>query len=305
MPKRGVCYEKKTAVRAALRRDAGCARSRRRSPHPTWTATGAKKFIDYLAMMRASSIRVRHDRQVRAGRARSPVRSSCATSTARSTSRRPASPSPYSDVPSSAWYYETVRIAREVRLHQRRGQRQDGPGGARSRASRRRPSSAGCTRPTRAALNRHPASSSRTRRRLRAWSAGYVKAAVDKGIPRRLQATDTFQADTRGHHARRSWRRSSYLLPWHLAFDGRARPIRAADLRGDTDERHHFGKLHAVRCDDRGRSVPDGGSRPRTRLQLSDVYGQGHDHRMPGGTVTMTNTTSDHIVVSSPMGRLL
>ena len=39
-------------------------------------------------------------------------------------------------------------------------------------------------------------------------------------------------------------------------------------------------------------------------VQLNDVYVKG-TIIVAGGTVTMTNTMSDHIVVSSPMGRLL
>ncbi|MFR4240553.1 MAG: S-layer homology domain-containing protein [Butyricicoccus sp.] len=83
------------------------------------------------------------------------------------------------------------------------------------------------------------------------WSAGYVKAAVDKGIitgykDNTFKPTKVITVP--------SWRRSCTIT-----LEPAGRPASLYRLRPQERyrERHHLGKLHAVRCDDRRRSVLD------------------------------------------------
>lgn len=121
-----------------------------------------------------------------------------------------------------------------------------------------------------------------------------------QGHHHRLQG-QYLQAD-QGHHPCRAGE-DSVLLPWNLTFNRPAKPYTGSDLKSDTAN-----VTISESCTLSDATI-DGDlylteGLASDAVQLNDVYVKG-TIIVAGGTVTMTNTMSDHIVVSSPMGRLL
>ena len=148
----------------------------------------------------------------------------------------------YSDVQSNSWYYDTVRIAEKYGYINGTGNGRMNPEGyvTREQAAvilgRLYKANPGNVKPANLSF--------KDKAQVATWSAGYVKAAVDKGI-----------ITGQGHHPRRAGE-DPVLLPWNLAFNGRQSLYRLRPQERYR-ERHHLGKLHAVRCDDRRRFVLD------------------------------------------------
>ena len=203
----------------------------------------------------------------------------------------------YTDVQSNSWYYDTVRIAERYGYINGTGNGRMNPEGYVTREQ------------AATILGRlykvnpgtiTPASLTFTdKNAVAAWSAGYVKAAVDKGII--TGYTDgSFKPQRvikRGELAKILY----FYLGTSLSTAGKAYNI--ADMKTDTanvtisesctlSDATITGDLYLTEGLGSG------------AVTLMNVYVRG-TIIVAGGTVTMTNTRSDHIVVSSPMGRLL
>ena len=135
------------------------------------------------------------------------------------------------------------------------------------------------------------------------WAAGYIKAAADKGFIAGY-SDGTFQPGkvvSRGEVAKILY----YYLGTSLSTAGKA--YTGADLKTDTTNVTIFRKTPA-RCPDAAIQgdlyITEGLGGPgcRDADQCVPVNGS---IIVSGGTVTMVNTTSDHMIVSSPMGRLM
>ena len=173
----------------------------------------------------------------------------------------------YTDVPKSAWYYETVCIAQKYGyINGVGGGRMDPTGtGTREQAAtiigRLYKADPGNVSPSSLDF--------KDKAKISSWSAGYIRAAVDKGFLAGY-SDGTFLPNasiTRGQMAKILYN----LLPRNLAFESRKGLYGRRPARG-YDERYHFGELYAVRCDDRGRSVHHGGPR----------YGRGNAEQRDG-----------------------
>ena len=157
----------------------------------------------------------------------------------------------YSDVQSNSWYYDTVRIAEKYGYINGTGNGRMSPEGyvTREQAAvilgRLYKANPGNVKPANLSF--------KDKAKVATWSAGYVKAAVDKGIITGYK-DNTFKPTkviTRAELAKILY----YYLGTSLSTAGKA--YTGSDLKERYRERHHLGKLHAVRCDDRRRSVPD------------------------------------------------
>ena len=134
---------------------------------------------------------------------------------------------------------------------------------------------------------------------ISSWSAGYIRAAVDKGFLAGY-SDGTFQPTrevTRGEVAKIIY----YYLGTSLSRAGKA--YTGADLRGDTTNVTISESCTLSDATIEGDLFITEGL-GTDAVALSNVTVEGMII-ISGGTVTMTNTTSDHIIVSSSMGRLL
>lgn len=203
----------------------------------------------------------------------------------------------YSDVQSNSWYYDTVRIAEKYGYINGTGNGRMSPEGyvTREQAAvilgRLYKADPGNVKPANLSF--------KDKAKVATWSAGYVKAAVDKGIITGYK-DNTFKPTkviTRAELAKILY----YYLGTSLSTAGKA--YTGSDLKGDTAN-----VTISESCTLSDATI-DGDlylteGLASDAVQLNDVYVKG-TIIVAGGTVTMTNTMSDHIVVSSPMGRLL
>ena len=203
----------------------------------------------------------------------------------------------YSDVQSNSWYYDTVRIAEKYGYINGTGNGRMNPEGyvTREQAAvilgRLYKANPGNVKPANLSF--------KDKAQVAAWSAGYVKAAVDKGIITGYK-DNTFKPTkviTRAELAKILY----YYLGTSLSTAGKA--YTGSDLKSDTAN-----VTISESCTLSDATI-DGDlylteGLASDAVQLNDVYVKG-TIIVAGGTVTMTNTMSDHIVVSSPMGRLL
>ena len=203
----------------------------------------------------------------------------------------------YTDVPKSAWYYETVCIAQKYGYI-------NGVGGGRMDPT------GTVTREQAATIigrlykadpgNVSPSSLDfKDKAKISSWSAGYIRAAVDKGFLAGY-SDGTFRPTrevTRGEVAKIIY----YYLGTSLSRAGKA--YTGADLRGDTTNATISESCTLSDATIEGDLFITEGL-GTDAVTLSNVTVEG-TIIISGGTVTMTNTTSDHIIVSSAMGRLL
>ena len=203
----------------------------------------------------------------------------------------------YTDVPKSAWYYETVCIAQKYGYI-------NGVGGGRMDPT------GTVTREQAATIigrlykadpgNVSPSSLDfKDGAKISSWSAGYIRAAVDKGFLAGY-SDGTFRPTrevTRGEVAKIIY----YYLGTSLSRAGKA--YTGADLRGDTTNATISESCTLSDATIEGDLFITEGL-GTDAVTLSNVTVEG-TIIISGGTVTMTNTTSDHIIVSSAMGRLL
>ncbi len=203
----------------------------------------------------------------------------------------------YADVPTNAWYYETIQIAKKYGYINGVGDNRMDPEGK-------------VTREQAAVIigrlfkadpgNISPSDLPFTdRAQMAGWSAGYIKAVADKGFL--AGYTDgSFQPDrvvTRGEVAKILY----YYLGTSLSVAGKA--YTGADLKTDTTNVTISESCTLSDATIEGDLyITEGlGSKAVT---LTNVTVKG-SIIVSGGTVTMMNTSSDHMIVSSPMGRLL
>lgn len=203
----------------------------------------------------------------------------------------------YTDVPKNAWYYETVCIAQKYGYINGVGSGKMDPTGT-------------VTREQAATIigrlykadpgNVSPSSLDfKDKAKISSWSAGYIRAAVDKGFLAGY-SDGTFQPTrevTRGEVAKIIY----YYLGTSLSRAGKA--YTGADLRGDTTNVTISESCTLSDATIEGDLFITEGL-GTDAVALSNVTVEGMII-ISGGTVTMTNTTSDHIIVSSSMGRLL
>ncbi|MDY3617862.1 S-layer homology domain-containing protein [Agathobaculum sp.] len=206
-------------------------------------------------------------------------------------------PISYTDVKTNAWYYETVQIAEKYGYINGVGNNKMDPDGK-------------VTREQAATIigrlykadpgNVSPASLSFTdKEQVSKWSAGYIKAAADKGFLAGY-SDGSFKPQkvvTRAEVAKILY----FYLGTSLSTAGKA--YTGGDLKSDTanvtisenctlSDATITGDLY----------ISEGLASDAVTLTNVTVEGS---IIVSGGTVTMMNTTSDHILVSSPMGRLL
>lgn len=203
----------------------------------------------------------------------------------------------YSDVPSNAWYYETVQIAAKYGYINGTGDNEMDPEGK-------------VTREQAAVIigrlfkadpgNISPSDLTFTDRdEVSGWAAGYIKAAVDKGFITGY-SDGTFQPQrvvTRGEVAKILY----YYMGTSLSTAGKA--YTGADLKTDTTNVTISESCTLSDATIQGDLyITEGLGADAVTLTNVTVEGS---IIVSGGTVTMTNTASDHVIVSSPMGRLL
>ena len=203
----------------------------------------------------------------------------------------------YSDVQSNAWYYETIQIAVKYGYINGVGEDRMDPLGD-------------VTREQAAVIigrlfkddpgNVAPADLTFTDKgQVSDWAAGYIKAAVDKGIISGY-SDGTFrprQVVTRGEVAKILY----YYMGTSLSTAGRS--YTGADLKTDTKNvtiSESCTLSNAVVEGDL--YITEGVGSDAVTLNNVTVMGT---MIVSGGTVTMINTASDYVIVSSPMGRLL
>lgn len=203
----------------------------------------------------------------------------------------------YSDVKSNAWYYETIQIAAKYGYINGVGNNKMDPEGK-------------VTREQAAVIigrlfkadpgNISPSDLPFTDRNdVSGWSAGYIKAAADKGFL--AGYTDgSFQPDrvvTRGEVAKILY----YYMGTSLSVSGKA--YTGADLKTDTTNVTISESCTLSDATVEGDLyITEGLGSDAVTLTNVTVKGS---IIVSGGTVTMMNTSSDHMIVSSPMGRLL
>lgn len=203
----------------------------------------------------------------------------------------------YTDVSKNAWYYDTVRIAVKY-------------GYINGVAANRMDPQGKVTREQAAVIigrlfKADPGNVTAAdlpftdKGAVSSWAAAYIKAAADKGILGGY-SDGTFKPQrvvTRGEVAKILY----YYMGTSLSTAGKA--YTAADLKTDTQN-----VTISESCTLSDVTVPGDlyitegvGS---DAVTLTNVIVEG-SLIVSGGTVTMINTTSDHVIVSSPMGRLL
>ena len=203
----------------------------------------------------------------------------------------------YTDVPRNAWYYETIQIATKYGYINGVGDNKMDPEGK-------------VTREQAAVIvgrlfkadpgNVSPSDLSFTDRdEVSGWSAGYIKAAADKGFLAGY-SDGSFQPNrvvTRGEVAKILY----YYMGTSLSTAGKA--YTGADLKTDTTNVTISESCSLSDATIQGDLYITEGVGSDT-VTLTNVTVNG-SLIVSGGTVTMMHTSSDHIVVSSPMGRLL
>lgn len=203
----------------------------------------------------------------------------------------------YTDVNAQAWYYKDVQIAAKYGYINGVGNNKMNPLGK-------------ITREQAAVIigrlyKADPAAASPSdlpftdKDKISNWSASYLKAAADKGILGGY-ADGSFKPQgivTRGEVAKILY----YYLGTMLSRTGKA--YTGADLKSDTENvtiSESCSLSDATIAGDLYISEGLGSD----AVTLTNVKVEGMII-VSGGTVNMMNTTSDHVIVSSPMGRLL
>ena len=203
----------------------------------------------------------------------------------------------YSDVQSSAWYYETIQIAVKYGYINGVGNNRMDPLGDVTREQAAviigrlfKEDVSGVSASALPFSDRGDVSD---------WAAGYIKAAVDKGIISGYN-DGTFRPQrvvTRGEVAKILY----YYMGTSLSTAGKA--YTGADLKSDTENvtiSESCTLSNAVIAGDL--YITEGVGSDSVTLNNVTVNGS---LIVSGGTVTMMNTSSDYVIVSSPMGRLL
>ncbi len=203
----------------------------------------------------------------------------------------------FSDVQTNAWYYDTIQIAVNYGYINGVGNNRMDPLGE-------------VTREQAAVIigrlyKDDPGDVSASdlpfsdRNEVSSWAAGYIKAAVDNGIITGYE-DGTFRPQnvvTRGEVAKIIY----YYLGTSLSTAGKA--YTGSDLKSDTDNVTISESCTLSNATiDGDLYITEGVGSDTVTLNNVQVNGT---LIVSGGTVTMVNTTSDHVIVSSPMGRLL
>lgn len=203
----------------------------------------------------------------------------------------------YTDVPRNAWYYETIQIAKKYGYINGVGDNKMDPEGKVTReqaaviVGRLFKADPGSVSPSDLTFT--------DRDEISGWSAGYIKAAADKGFLAGY-SDGSFQPNrvvTRAEVAKILY----YYMGTSLSTAGKA--YTGADLKTDTinvtisescslSDATIEGDLY----------ITEGLGSDAVTLNNVTVKGS---VIVSGGTVTMMNTSSDHMIVSSPMARLL
>lgn len=203
----------------------------------------------------------------------------------------------YTDVPRNAWYYETVQIAKKYKYINGVGDNKMDPEGRVTReqaaviVGRLFKADPGNVSPSDLAFT--------DRDQISGWSAGYIKAAADKGFLAGY-SDGSFQPNrvvTRGEVAKILY----YYMGTALSVPGKA--YTGADLKADTANVTISESCSLSDATIQGDLyITEGLGSNAVTLNNVTVKGT---VIVSGGTVTMMNTSSDHMIVSSPMGRLL
>lgn len=206
-------------------------------------------------------------------------------------------PISYTDVLRNAWYYETIQIAEKYGYINGVGNNRMNPDGK-------------ITREQAAVIigrlfkadpgNIDPADLPFSdRNKIASWSAGYIKAAADKGFLTGY-SDGTFRPDhvvTRGEVAKILY----YYMGTSLSVAGKN--YTGADLKTDTTNVTISESCTLSDATIQGDLyLTEGLGSESVTLRNVTVEGT---IIVSGGTVNMLNTASDHVIVSSPMGRLL
>ena len=203
----------------------------------------------------------------------------------------------YTDVPKNAWYYDTIRIAQKYGYINGVGDNKMDPEGKVTREQaaviigRLFKSDPGNVSPSDLTFT--------DRDEIAEWSAGYIKAAADKGFLAGY-SDGSFQPNrvvTRGEVAKILY----YYLGTSLSTAGKA--YTGADLKTDTTNVTISESCSLSDATIEGDLyITEGLGSDSVTLNNVTVKGS---VIVSGGTVTMMNTSSDHMIVSSPMARLL
>ena len=203
----------------------------------------------------------------------------------------------FSDVQTNAWYYDTIQIAVNYGYINGVGDNRMDPLGEVTREQ----AAVIIGRlykddPGNVSASDLPFSD---RSEVSSWAAGYIKAAVDNGIITGYE-DGTFRPQnvvTRGEVAKIIY----YYLGTSLSTAGKA--YTGSDLKSDTDNVTISESCTLSNATiDGDLYITEGVGSDTVTLNNVQVNGT---LIVSGGTVTMVNTTSDHVIVSSPMGRLL
>ena len=203
----------------------------------------------------------------------------------------------YSDVQASAWYYETIQIAEKYGYINGVGNNKMDPVGKVTREQaaviigRLFKADPGNISPSDLTFTDSD--------KISSWSAGYIKAAADKGFLAGY-SDGSFQPNrivTRGEVAKILY----YYMGTSLSVPGKA--YTGADLKTDTTNVTISESCSLSDATIQGDLyITEGLGSDAVTLNNVTVKGS---VIVSGGTVTMMNTSSDHMIVSSPMGRLL
>lgn len=203
----------------------------------------------------------------------------------------------YTDVPRNAWYYETIQIAKKYGYINGVGENKMDPEGKVTReqaaviVGRLFKADPGNVSPSDLTFT--------DRDEISGWSAGYIKAAADKGFLAGY-SDGSFQPNrvvTRAEVAKILY----YYMGTSLSTAGKA--YTGADLKTDTTNVTISESCSLSDATIEGDLyITEGLGSDAVTLNNVTVKGS---VIVSGGTVTMMNTSSDHMIVSSPMGRLL
>lgn len=203
----------------------------------------------------------------------------------------------YTDVPRNAWYYETIQIAKKYGYINGVGDNKMDPEGKVTReqaaviVGRLFKADPGSVSPSDLTFT--------DRDEISGWSAGYIKAAADKGFLAGY-SDGSFQPNrvvTRAEVAKILY----YYIGTSLSTAGKA--YTGADLKTDTTNVTISESCSLSDATIEGDLyITEGLGSDAVTLNNVTVKGS---VIVSGGTVTMMNTSSDHMIVSSPMARLL
>lgn len=203
----------------------------------------------------------------------------------------------YTDVPRNAWYYETIQIAKKYGYINGVGDNKMDPEGKVTReqaaviVGRLFKADPGSVSPSDLTFT--------DRDEISGWSAGYIKAAADKGFLAGY-SDGSFQPNrvvTRAEVAKILY----YYMGTSLSTAGKA--YTGADLKTDTTNVTISESCSLSDATIEGDLyITEGLGSDAVTLNNVTVKGS---VIVSGGTVTMMNTSSDHMIVSSPMARLL